>query len=97
MRYGHFEYNVMPFGLTNVPAIFQHLMNDIFREFLDILIVFHLNVILIYPKDEKQHEEYVKLVLEKLQSARLYAKLEKCAFHTFEVEFLRYIISSDGI
>jgi hypothetical protein len=25
-----FEYNVMPFGLTNAPAIFQHLMNDIF-------------------------------------------------------------------
>ena len=29
-RYGHFEYNVMPFGLTNDPAIFQHMMNDIF-------------------------------------------------------------------
>ena len=30
-RYGHFEYKVMPFGLTNAPAVFQHLMNDIFR------------------------------------------------------------------
>ncbi len=29
-RYGHFEYTVMPFDLTNAPAIFQHLMNDIF-------------------------------------------------------------------
>jgi hypothetical protein len=29
-RYGHFEYTVMPFDLTNTPAVFQHLMNDIF-------------------------------------------------------------------
>jgi hypothetical protein len=29
-KYGHFEYNIMPFGLINEPAIFQHLMNDIF-------------------------------------------------------------------
>ena len=58
-RYGHFEYLVMPFGLTNVPAIFQHLMNDIFREFLDNFIVCYLDDILIYSKDIKQHEEHV--------------------------------------
>ena len=36
-RYGHFEYTVMPFGLTNAPAVFQHMTNDIFRDFLDIV------------------------------------------------------------
>jgi hypothetical protein len=29
-KYGHFEYSVIPFGLTNIPAVFQHMMNDIF-------------------------------------------------------------------
>jgi len=33
--YYHFEYVVMPFGLTNVLIIFQHLMNNVFDEYLD--------------------------------------------------------------
>jgi hypothetical protein len=43
------------------------------------------------------HELYVGLVLEKLQKVGLYAKLEKCGFHQFEVKFLGYIISRYGV
>lgn len=31
----HFEYVVMPFGLTNAPAVFQTLVNNVLRDFLD--------------------------------------------------------------
>jgi hypothetical protein len=43
------------------------------------------------------HERHVCFVLEKLQEISLYAKLEKFGFHQFEVNFLGYIISRDGI
>jgi hypothetical protein len=43
-RYGHFEYSVMPFGLTTV---FQRMMNDIFREYLDHFVDIYLDDILI--------------------------------------------------
>ncbi len=49
--YGHFEYTVMPFGLTNALAVFQHLMNDIFREYMDEFVVVYLDDILIFSKD----------------------------------------------
>ena len=29
---GHFEYRVMPFGLSNAPAVFQALVNALFRN-----------------------------------------------------------------
>lgn len=96
-RYGHFEYNVMPFGLTNAPAIFQHLMNDIFREYLDDFVVCYLDDILIFSKNEEDHKTHVRLVLQKLRDAGLYAKLEKCVFHQPQVEFLGYIISGEGL
>jgi len=56
----------MPFELINGLAYFQHFMNNIFREFLDDFVICYLDDILIYSKDEKQHEEHVKIVLEKL-------------------------------
>jgi len=49
--YGHFKYTVMPFGLTNAPAVFQHLMNDIFRDYMDEFVVVYLDDILIFSKD----------------------------------------------
>lgn len=44
---GHYEYLVMPFGLTNAPAVFQALINDVLREFLN-----HLDDILIFSPDK---------------------------------------------
>jgi hypothetical protein len=58
-RYGHFEYTVMPFGLTNAPVIFQHLMNDIFREYMDEFVVVYLDDILIFSKDQETHDKHV--------------------------------------
>ena len=96
-RYGHFQYNVMSFGFINAPAIFQHLMNDIFCEFLDDFVVCYLKDILVFSKDEKDHENHVWLVLEKLHIIGIYAKLEKCTFHQPQVEFFGYIISGEGL
>jgi len=66
IRYYHFEYVVMPFGLTNVLIIFQHLMNDVFYEYLDDFVVYYINDIVIFSKNMEDHEHHVHLVLEKL-------------------------------
>jgi hypothetical protein len=65
-RYGHFEYTIMPFGLTNAPAVFQHLMNGIFRKYMDEFVVVYLDDILIFSKNQENHDKHVCLVLTTL-------------------------------
>ena len=96
-RYGLYEYTVMSFGLTNAPAYFMYLMNKIFMEYLDKFVVVFIDDILIYSKSEEEHEEHLRLVLQKLREQQLYAKFSKCEFWLKEVSFLGHIITNGGI
>jgi len=56
----------MPFDVINVLAIFQHLMNNVYREFVNKFIVYYIDDIFICFKNSKELKEYMKLVLQKL-------------------------------
>nr|GEY53089.1 putative reverse transcriptase domain-containing protein [Tanacetum cinerariifolium] len=76
-RYGHYEFQVMPFGLTNAPAIFIDLMNRVCKPYLDRFVIVFIDDILIYSKNQKEHEGHLKLILKLLKEEELYAKLSK--------------------
>jgi hypothetical protein len=40
----------MAFGLTNALGVFQHMMNDVFCEYLDDFVVCYINDIFIFSK-----------------------------------------------
>ena len=87
----------MPFGLTNAPAAFQRFMNNIFSDLLDVCVVIYLDDILIYSNNMSEHHQHVKEVLKRLRKAGLYAKAEKCEFHSELVEYLEFILSLSGL
>ncbi|WVZ86231.1 hypothetical protein U9M48_033046 [Paspalum notatum var. saurae] len=70
----------MSFGLTNAPAFFMYMMNSVFMNELDKFVVVFIDDILIYSKNEKEHEEHLWVVLTRLREHKLYAKFGKCAF-----------------
>ncbi|CUA71631.1 Transposon Tf2-11 polyprotein [Rhizoctonia solani] len=96
-KYGLFETKVMPFGLTNAPAAFQHFMNDILRDLLDVTVIVYLDDILIFSKNPGEHTAHVKEVLKRLQENQLFCKASKCFFNTTTVEYLGIMISPKGI
>jgi hypothetical protein len=59
--------------------------------------VVFIDDILIYSRSEEEHEEHLRLVLQKLREQRLYAKLIKCEFWMNQVAFLGHIMSKGGI
>ena len=72
-------------------------MNDIFSDMLDVSVIVYLNNILIYSDDMTKHKVHIKEVLRRLQANGLYASPSKCEFHKDTVEYLRFILSPDGL
>ena len=87
-RYRLYEFTIMLFGLTNALAYFMNLMNKVFIEYLDKFVMVFIDDIVIYSKDEGEHEEHLWLVLQKLRDNQLYAKFIKCEFWLDNIPFL---------
>jgi ribonuclease HI len=96
-RYGLYEFVVVSFGLTNAPAYFMNLMNKVFMEELDRFVVVFIDDILIHSETTDEHEEHLRIVLERLRQQKLYAKFSKYEFWMEKVAFLGHVLSAEGI
>ena len=94
---GQFEFLVMPFGVTNAPATFQRLMNTIFKDELDAFVSVYLDDILVFSETEEEHLQHVRVALERLREAKLFARLHKCEFFKSRVEYLGFDVSAQGV
>lgn len=95
---GLFEPMVMYFGLCNSSTTFQTMMNEIFANMHDIMVIY-IDDLMIFTKtdDPLEHKRIVKKVLQCLEEHDLFAKPEKSTFSIQEVELLGKIVSREGI
>ena len=70
-RWELFEQLMMLFSLKNELSMFQHYINDMLHEFLDVFIIAYINDILIYLNFLSEHWRHVWLILKWLWEADL--------------------------
>jgi hypothetical protein len=65
-RYGMYKFTVISFGLTNTSTYFMYMMNKVFMEYLDKFVMVFIDDILVYIRNEEEHQGHLHLVLQKL-------------------------------
>lgn len=87
----------MPFGLANTPISFQNYINDTLKRYLDEFCTAYIDDILIFSRPLEEHQEHVRLVLERLSIAGLQIDIKKCKINVKSIKFLGLVITTDGI
>ncbi len=95
--YNLYEFLVMQFGLCNALLTFTTLMNLIFFEKLDEFVIIYIDDILVYSKIVKEHTKHFEYVLNKFRQNKLFANRLKNEFSQEEMDFLRHILSKEGV
>ena len=75
-HFGHYKFVVVPLEFTNVTKVFMNLMNRVFRKYLDCFVQVFLDGILIYSKNEREHEEHLRIVLSCLREQIVWEVVE---------------------
>jgi hypothetical protein len=87
----------MPFELTNTLAMFQHIMNTIFSEFLRKFILVFMDDILVYNSTLEEHLQHLTLFFQTLAKHQFLIKRNKYLFAQQLLEYLGHIITTRGI
>jgi hypothetical protein len=75
----------------------MYLMNSMFMLELDKFVATLTGDIIVYSMNEEEHDQHLRIILQRLCEHQLYTKFSKCAFWLIEVPFLGHVISAEGI
>lgn len=93
--FGLFEFPVMCFGLRNAAQTFQRLIDTVFRN-LDFVFAY-VDDVLIASRDAEEHDEHIRIVLERLVTYGIAINPAKCTFAVRSLAFLGHIVDAQGI
>ena len=94
---GMFKFKKMPFGLCNAGATFQRLMDVVMSGLQFQICLVYVDDIIVFSETIDQHLERLVAVLDRLRSAGLKLKPEKCSLFQKSVSFLGHVVSEHGI
>ena len=94
---GLYQFNVLSFGLTNAPPQFQRLMSRVLHGLEWKVCLVYIDDVIVFSATFEEHISRLKLVFDRLREANLKLKPSKCNFARSTVNYLGFLVSSDGI
>ena len=85
-----YKFIIILFKFINILIIFQIIMNNLFRLFLNKFYIVYFDDILIYLNILENYAKYLKIVLFKLKKYELYIKLNKYEIKIKSMKFYNY-------
>ncbi|KAK7106488.1 hypothetical protein V1264_017738 [Littorina saxatilis] len=93
--FGRYCYTRLPFGISSGPEVFQRTMTQLFSGQSGVIC--DIDDLLIYGRNQKEHDDNLDHVLKKLENAGVTLNAEKCQFSKETIKFLGHVVSRDGI
>ena len=94
---GLYCYKVMPFGLKNAGAMYQRLVNQMFKKQIGKNVEVYVNDMLVKSKEEEDHLDDLKETFNTLRQYSMKLNPSKCVFGVSSGKFLGFIASQKGI
>ena len=94
--FGHYEWNVMPFGLKNAPSEFQNIMNEIFNQSSNFIIVY-IDDVLVYSDSIERHWKHLNKFVQTVKSNGLSLSATKINMFQTKIRFLGHHIHQGTI
>lgn len=86
---GHFEYLKMPYGLANAPVVYQRIISDTLKSFIDAgQVLIYIDDVLLLSDSIDDGLALLDSVLKTLTHSGFSINLRKCTFLTTEIEYL---------
>lgn len=92
-----YEYERMPMGYKNAPFIFQRIMNHELRKWLGKGVLVYLDDIVIYGKNEKEHDLIYTEIVKKLEKKNLIINTAKVQYKKREILFLGQLVNGETV
>ena len=92
---GRFHFNKLPFGVSCASELFQRRMAVILEGLEGVLCL--VDDVLVFGSDQQEHDRRLRVVLERLNKARVTLNAEKCAFSRKEIKFLGHVVNHRGV
>ena len=93
--FGRYCFNKLPFGISSAPELFQKRMSKLL-EGLDGVVCL-MDDVLIFGRDQQEHDARLIKVLERVQSAGVTLNAGKCELSKPSLKFLGHCIDKNGV